>query len=741
MVHLPALISDLGLILAAAGITTLVFKKIKQPVVLGYIVAGLLVGPHVSLLPTVIDIGSINIWGEIGVIFLLFSLGLEFSFKKLVKVGGSASVMAIVEAAVMMTVGFATGMLMGWSTMDSVFLGGLLAISSTTIIIKAFEELGLKSKHFAKLVFGVLIVEDLIAIVLMVLLSTLAVSRQFEGWAMLTSVAELFFFLILWFLGGIFLIPTWLKKAKNLMNDETMLVVSIAFCLLMVILATKVGFSPALGAFVMGSILAETTQAERIEHLVQPVKNLFGAVFFVSVGMLIDPAMIVAHIGPVLIITAVTIVGKIISTGGGALISGQSLKTSIQSGMSVSQIGEFSFIIAGLGLTLGVTSDFLYPVAIAVSAITTLTTPYMIRLSDPLSQRIEGMLPTSWVERLNHYRTGAQLVSVSAEWKSLIKTYIFNIAIYSVIIVAIILFSSMYLRGFVVGSFGEGMAGTIVGTTVSLLLMAPFLWALAVRNIRTRATSDLWKQGSFSHGPIVMMEILRLVLAAILVCFFLAQSFSTWIAIAAIAIVFSLAILILSKKLQSFYDWVEARFISNLNEREQEQGNDLFPSTTPWDADMSHFVVTPELSIVGQTLDELKFRERFGVNIAMLERGSRIITIPGGKEYLYPGDRLTVVGTDEQIASLKDAFDSAVMEQDHVAQPTLKMLKLPVTAGSQLLSKTIRTSGIREKAKTLVIGVERAGERILNPDSSLELLDGDVLLLVGDPALINSMYG
>lgn len=741
MVHLPALISDLGLILAAAGITTLVFKKIKQPVVLGYIVAGLLVGPHVSLLPTVIDIESINIWGEIGVIFLLFSLGLEFSFKKLAKVGGSASVMAIVEASVMMSVGFATGVLLGWSTMDSIFLGGLLAISSTTIIIKAFEELGLKSKHFAKLVFGVLIVEDLIAIVLMVLLSTLAVSRQFEGWAMLTSVAELFFFLILWFLGGIFLIPTWLKKAKNLMNDETMLVVSIAFCLLMVILATKVGFSPALGAFVMGSILAETTQAERIEHLVQPVKNLFGAVFFVSVGMLIDPAMIVAHIGPVLIITAVTIVGKIISTGGGALISGQSLKTSIQSGMSVSQIGEFSFIIAGLGLTLGVTSDFLYPVAIAVSAITTLTTPYMIRLSDPLSLYVEHILPASWTERLNNYRTGTQIVSVSAEWKSLIKSYIFNISIYSVIIVAIILFSSMYLRGFVVGSLGEGMAGTIVSTTISLLLMAPFLWALAARNIRSRATTDLWKQGSFSHGPIVMMEILRLLLAAILVCFFLAQFFSTWIAIAGVGIVFSLVILILSKKLQSFYDWVEARFMSNLNEREQEQGNDLFPSTTPWDAYMSHFVVTPELSIVGQTLDALRFRERFGVNIAMLERGSRIITIPGGKEYLYPGDRLTVVGTDEQIASLKDAFDSAVLEQDHVAQPTLKMLKLPVTAGSELLSKTIRTSGIREKAKTLVVGVERAGERILNPDSSLELLDGDVLLLVGDPALVNSMYG
>lgn len=741
MVHLPALISDLGLILAAAGITTLVFKKIKQPVVLGYIVAGLLVGPHVSLLPTVIDIQSINIWGEIGVIFLLFSLGLEFSFKKLAKVGGSASVMAIVEAAVMMTVGYATGMLMGWSTMDSIFLGGLLAISSTTIIIKAFEEMGLKSKHFAKLVFGVLIVEDLIAIVLMVLLSTLAVSRQFEGWAMLTSIAELFFFLILWFLGGIFLIPTWLKKAKNLMNDETMLVVSIAFCLLMVILATKVGFSPALGAFVMGSILAETTQAERIEHLVQPVKNLFGAVFFVSVGMLIDPAMIVAHIGPVLIITAVTIVGKIVSTGGGALISGQSLKTSIQSGMSVSQIGEFSFIIAGLGLTLGVTSDFLYPVAIAVSAITTLTTPYMIRLSDPLSQSVERLLPASWVERLNNYRSGTQLVSVSAEWKSLIKSYIFNMAIYSVIIVAIILFSSMYLRDFVVGSFGEGMTGTIISTTVSLLLMAPFLWALAARNIGNRATTDLWKQGSFSHGPIVMMEILRLLLAAILVCFFLAQFFSTWIAIAGVGIAFSLVILILSKKLQSFYDWVEVRFMSNLNEREQEQENDLFPSTTPWDAYMSHFVVTPELSIVGQTLDELKFRERFGVNIAMLERGSRTITIPGGKEYLYPGDRLTVVGTDDQIASLKDAFDSAVMEQDHVPQPTLKMLKLPVTAGSQLLSKTIRTSGIREKAKTLVIGVERAGERILNPDSSLELLDGDILLLVGDPALISSMYG
>jgi CPA2 family monovalent cation:H+ antiporter-2 len=377
MTHLPHLITDLGLILAVAGITTLLFKKIKQPVVLGYIIAGLLVGPHVSLIPTVVDDEAIKTWSEIGVIFLLFSLGLEFSFKKLVKVGGSASITAVVEIVLMIAVGYGAGIFMGWSPMDSIFLGAILSMSSTTIIIRAFDELGVRTRKFAGLVFGILIVEDLVAILLLVLLSTLAVSQQFAGGELLMQLLKLAFFLILWFLAGIFFIPTFLKRTQKLMNDETMLIVSLALCLLMVVLAVAVGFSAALGAFIMGSILAETTQAERIEHLIKSVKDLFGAIFFVSVGMMIDPKVLIEYAGPVLIVTLLTITGKFLATAIGALLSGQSLKHSVQAGMSLAQIGEFSFIIASLGLSLKVTSAFLYPIAVAASAVTTFTTPFL----------------------------------------------------------------------------------------------------------------------------------------------------------------------------------------------------------------------------------------------------------------------------------------------------------------------------------------------------------------------------
>ena len=383
MSHLPTLIQDLALILAIAGVTTLLFKKLKQPVVLGYILAGILVGPNFSLLPSISDLEGVKVWADIGVIFLLFSLGLEFSFKKLMNIGGTAGVTGIFEIICMVALGYVTGKLMGWSSMDCIFLGGIIAISSTTIIIRSFDELGVKARKFAGVVLGVLVIEDLMAVLLMVLLSTLAVSRESAGMEMLYSVLKLAFFLFLWFLSGIFLIPGFLKWGRKIMNDETMLVISLGLCLLMVVAATYAGFSAPLGAFIMGSILAETPQAEKIEHLVQPVKNLFGAVFFVSVGLLIEPEMLMKYIGPVFILSFVVILGKTVNVTFGALLSGQPLKQSLQAGMSMAQIGEFSFIIATLGVSLQVTSDYLYPIAVGVSVITTFTTPYMIRLADP----------------------------------------------------------------------------------------------------------------------------------------------------------------------------------------------------------------------------------------------------------------------------------------------------------------------------------------------------------------------
>ena len=400
MSEIPSLISDLAVILVSAGLVTLLFKKLKQPVVLGYVVAGILAGPSIEEIPTVSEVESIRIWADIGVIFLLFALGLDFSFKKLMKVGGTAVIGAITIVIGMMTAGYATGLTLGWGHMNSLFLGGMLSMSSTTIIFKAFDDMGLRNQRFAGVVFGILVVEDLFAVLLMVLLSTVAVSKHVEGMELLNSVIKLGVFLLFCFVVGIYLIPSFLKQTKRFLNEETMLIVAIGLCLGMVIIATQAGFSSALGAFVMGSILAETVEAERIERLIKPVKDLFGAIFFVSVGMLIDPAMLWEYKVPILIITVVVMVGQICFASLGVLLSGQPIKIAIQSGFSLAQIGEFAFIIASLGLTLKVTDSFLYPIVVAVSVVTTFFTPYMIRLAEPAYRLADRWIPERWKEWL-----------------------------------------------------------------------------------------------------------------------------------------------------------------------------------------------------------------------------------------------------------------------------------------------------------------------------------------------------
>ena len=399
MGHVPELIIDLALILGAAAVMTIIFKMLRQPVVLGYIIAGVLVGPYFNFFPTVVESDGIKTWAEIGVIFLLFGLGLEFSFKKLLKVGNVAVITSLMGVGMTFLIGYNVGVLMGWGMMDSLFMGGILSIASTTIIFRGFDELGVKSQKFAGIVLGALIIEDLVAVVLMVILSTVSISRSFQGVEMILSIVKLIFFLVLWFVSGIFFLPTIFKQLKKYLNDETLLVVSLSLCFLMVVLSSEAGFSPALGAFIMGSILAETPKVERIEHLVQSVKDLFGAIFFVSVGMLLDPGMLVEYALPIAISTVVLLIGKPIFATIGALFAGQPIKVAVQTGMSLSQIGEFSFIIATLGVTLNVTSDFLYPVAVAVSVITTFTTPYMIGFSGRMSDWVTLKMPVKWKNR------------------------------------------------------------------------------------------------------------------------------------------------------------------------------------------------------------------------------------------------------------------------------------------------------------------------------------------------------
>jgi monovalent cation:H+ antiporter-2, CPA2 family len=731
MTHVPHLITDLALILAVAGVTTLVFRKIHQPVVLGYILAGFLVSPHVSLLPSVVDAEGINVWSEIGVIFLLFTLGLEFSFRKLVAVGGSASISALTEIVLMIGLGFFTGKFLGWSAMDSIFLGALLSMSSTTIIIRAFEEVGVRTKKFALLVMGILIVQDLVAILLLVLLSTLAVSQQFAGLELMVQIFKLGFFLILWFLAGIFFIPTFLKRTRKLMNDETMLIVSLGLCLGMVLLAVEVGFSAALGAFIMGSILAETTQAERIEHLVKSVRDLFAAVFFVSVGMMIDPGVLKDYAYPILIITLVTIVGKFITTALGALVSGQSLKHSIQSGMSLAQIGEFSFIIASLGVSLKVTSSFLYPLAVAVSAITTFTTPFLILRSASLFSWIEKRLPASWLTVMNRYSTGSQQLSAYNEWRELLRTYITNFVIHSVIIVAIVILSKEYVHPFLFEILGHDIWARFVTLVVTLMLMVPFIWALAIRRISREPYANLWLNRKLNRGPLIAIEITRIVIATVHVGVAINLLFSLTIAFLMAIVAMALAIIIFSQKLQMFYDRIERRFLTNLNERETQKVNRQ--EITPWDAHLADFEIQPDFPHAGKQLQQLALREKYGVNIAFIDRGKVSILVPDRYERLYPGDKISVIGTDDQLSRIKELFEYPNRDTDEseMHSDEISLQNFTVAKDSRLYKISIRQSGLREEAQAMVVGLERNGSRLLNPDSKMTLQEGDTVWIVG----------
>lgn len=747
MGHLPKLIEDLALILFAGAVVTLLFRKIKQPLVLGYIIAGLLVGPQVSLVPTVVDAANVKTLAELGVIFLLFSLGLEFSFKKLMRVGGAASVTAFIEIAFITSTGYLVGQWMGWGQMDSIFLGALLASSSTTIIIRAFDELGVKSKRFAGVVFGVLVVEDLVVILLLVLLPALAVSQEFEGMSMLITLIKLLFFLVLWFVLGIFLIPTFLKRMRKLLDEETLLILSIGLCLGMVVLATKAGFSAELGAFIMGSILAETTSAEKIEHLFKPVKDVFGAVFFVSVGMMIDPQAIIDHKWPVLIIVVLTIVGKLFSSTLGALISGQPLKQSVQVGMSMAQIGEFAFIIAGLGVTLNVTSDFLFPVAVGVSAITTFTTPYMIKSSDWAYKVLLKVMPLKWVNSLNNYSSSTQKIQAESAWKQVIKSYTTIIITNGIVIIAILLLSVNLLEPFLFSKMNSITYAGIVGIFVSLLVAAPFFWGLMLKRPANMAYKELWLNSKYNRGPLLMVEIARNALGAFLIGLLLDRYFSGKIALLVLLPIILVVFFFLAQKIQRFYGKLESRFLSNLNAREN-----AIPVEKPlldlgkydisnWETHISTHLIHPAAPFVGVPLVDLKWREKYGVNIAFIKRGDNVILPPRREEILYPADEIGLIATDDQLKRLLPILDSKTTfvpnEENKVEDVGLQ--RIVVDEITKLKDLTIHDSEIRERTDGLVIRIERDDQHLINPSSSTLLKWGDVIWIVGNKQKIRAL--
>ncbi|MBR6284802.1 MAG: cation:proton antiporter [Muribaculaceae bacterium] len=575
MSQLEPLIADLALILICAGLMTLLFKSLKQPIVLGYIVAGFLASPNMPYMPSVTDMHGIHLWSEIGVIFLLFALGLEFSFKKILRMGAAPIIAAVAIILGMMYIGALTGHLFGWSDMNCLYLGGMLAMSSTTIIFKAFDDMKLRKERFAGLVLSVLIIEDILAIVLMVMLSTLAVSKEFEGTQMLLSILQLGFFLILWFVVGIYLIPLFLRKAKKLMNDETLLITALALCFGMVVFASAVGFSAAFGAFVMGSILSETVEAKKIEHLVSPVKNLFGAIFFVSVGMMVDVSLIIEYIVPILCIIAAIMLGQTILSTGAFLISGQSLKTAMQCSFSLTQIGEFAFILATLGTSLHVTSDFLYPIVVAVSVFTTFTTPYMIRLAEPAYNVVARVLPAKWVAKLESNAVededNTETNEIHQLWRSELKHFIAIILINFVLCVAIIAIMYYYGAPLILDMLPDPWSGIVIAL-VTLSVCAPFIWSLMRRGGDSDNVNTLWYQGGrITRVKIAACGILRLAIGAAIIAYIIGNTLPRSGMLGIFAVIAIAFYIFLSPSLEKRSDQLTKTFTHNLNEREREQ--------------------------------------------------------------------------------------------------------------------------------------------------------------------------
>ena len=745
MSELPELVQDLALILVVAGFVTLIFKKLKQPLVLGYIVAGFLVSPHMPYTMSVVDQGDIQTWADIGVIFLLFSLGLDFSIKKILKMGASPIIAACTIIFSMMVLGIIVGHSFGWKEMDCIFLGGMVAMSSTTIIYKAFSDMGLTQQGFASTVMSVLILEDILAIVMMVMLSTVASGNSPDGVQLLGSIMKIGFFLVLWFVVGLFAIPLFLRSVRKILNSETLLIVSLGFCCLMAVISTQVGFSAAFGAFVMGSILAETVEADKIIRLVDPVKNLFGAIFFVSVGMLVKPDVIVEYAIPILLLVITILVGQALFGTLGYLLGGQTLKNAMRCGFSMAQVGEFAFIIATLGKSLGVISEFLYPVVVAVSVITTFLTPYMIRAAEPCYNVLIKHLPKRWVRRLTHIQTNnaGESASTNNLWKVLMKKMIFNTLIYGILSAAVIaiMFSAALpiCRNLSIKWTGSHWIGNAVCGFLTILFIAPFLRSIVMKQNHSEAFKALWTDRRINRLPLTA-TILARVLIALSFIFYVCNYLTRFKNALMIAVAVGLLILmLLSRWLKKRSITLERLFIQNLQSRDieaQKQGKKkpLFANhLIDRDIHIANLELPDDSLWAGKTLYSLKLRNRFGVHISSILRGSKHINIPNGGTILFPGDKLQAIGNDEQLTKLSKAMKAELQPTiTDIEKHEMKLRSFTISKTSPFIGKTLKDSGIRDEYNCMVVGVDEGQKNLTLITPSRCLQAGDVLWVVGE---------
>ena len=752
MADIPALINDLALILVVAGIVTLIFKKLKQPLVLGYVVAGFLVSPHMPYTASVVDMENIHLWGDIGVMFLLFSLGLDFSFKKILKMGASPIISTITIIFFMSMLGVCVGHAFGWSKMDCIFLGGMLAMSSTTIIYKAFDDLGLRQQQFAGMVMSVLILEDILAIVLMVMLSAIASGSNPDGGQMLGSVVKIGFFLVLWLVVGIFAIPLFLRSVRKLINDEVLLVMALGLCCAMAVFSTKVGFSSAFGAFIMGSILAETVEAEHIEKLVEPVKNLFGAIFFVSVGMLVDPQVLVAYALPIMALVLTILIGQSVFGSLSFMLGGQSLKSAMKCGFSMAQIGEFSFIIASLGLALGVISDFLYPVVVAVSVITTFLTPYMIRLATPAYNHLENRLPSKFIKLMNHLSMSQPNSTEESKWKKLLTQMTINVVVYSILssatIALMFTFVLPFTRHLLPGWELHWYANAITGV-LTVLFISPFLRAMVMKKNRSEEWKALWNESNKNRLPLLFTILVRVMIAVgfiFYICNYLSRfSSAIMITIGVVAV----ALMVVSRSIKNRSIRLERLFIMNLRSREIEaqvhgKKRPLYEGRLlDRDVHIADFNVPMDSKWMGATLRQLDLGRKYGVHISSILRANHRLNIPDGNYIIFPGDKLQVIGSDDQLSKFGQAISQEVIGEDpDIELREMKLRQLIIGSDSPFIGKTLEESGIRDVYSCMVVGLEEGKENLSPFHPKRRFQEGDIIWIVGEQealqALINS---
>ena len=761
MQEIPALISDLTAILVLAAITTLLCKKINLPSVLGYILAGFLVGPVVEFIPTIHDMANIEVWSDIGVIFLMFGLGLEFSLHKMAEVGVPGFLSAGIQALGMGIVGFFLGILLGWGTMNSVFLGVMLAMSSTMITMKSIEDMGFKEEKFSDLAMGTLVIEDIIAIFAMVILSTIAVSQSISGLALAERLGILLLYLALWLILGIYLVPTLMKKLVGLMNDEVLLIFSLALCFLMALLAEEIGLSTELGAFLAGSLLAGTVHAERVEHLITPCKNLFGAVFFVSVGFMVQPAMILKYIAPILLLAVVAIVGKLFFLTLGGLAAGQELDVSVSSAAAQTQVGEFSFIIAGLGQSLSVTGAFLYPIIVAVSVVTTFTTPFLLKLAGPLTRLLERILPDKWLAAIAKY-SAARQADKSGENKDLtffLKYYFQTLALYGVLAVGVILLGVRSLLPFLLRLDWGGRRAELVAC--GMMYLALLFLLPAMLRIKKRYFTALWLESTSNRLLLSILMIFRagvVILLAVLPAFLIFQVNPLWLASGAIPLMW---IVTRSDRLTGHYLEVEARFLANFNERKlaEQFGQGDQAEVHHWLTEQLYVVTLacPEKYVgEGMTLWDHGWGSADHINIIKIIRGKEHINIPEGDVKTRGGDLLvamgsrrdlenfcfkqTVDGVRPQKGSRLQTLKEYIENQEGIPQ-TRQLLCCGVSLGKDLpkQGRSIRDSGIKEEWSAFLIGLERDLLPIPNPDRSMTLRAGDLLWVMGSQEMAGKL--